>query len=113
MDSVQARVPKSALFNNGNVSYELQILPQSKINILGKHEITNNVNIDPTPISLSDILNFPGYIRKLQIYFIIYITIFSKFKSLYLIKLFVLEFHIFPCAKYSYRKLTFYIIPQN
>lgn len=56
MDGVQARNPKIAHFNNGNVPYELQIKTNTVINNLGKYVLINS-NIQPECVKFIDVIN--------------------------------------------------------
>lgn len=64
MDGVQARPPKLANFNNGNVGYELLIRPNSVIENLGKYELNLTMNDNPISVSLPGVLNMTGLIGK-------------------------------------------------
>jgi len=47
LDGVQARIPKIAIYNNGNVSYELLIRKNTIISNLGKYEPFKNIQRNP------------------------------------------------------------------
>ncbi|XP_070519725.1 uncharacterized protein [Cardiocondyla obscurior] len=57
LDGVQARVPKIAAFNNGNVPFELLIRSNSIITNLGKYEPTTNFIENPITIKFTEIFN--------------------------------------------------------
>ncbi|KAL0098957.1 hypothetical protein PUN28_020900 [Cardiocondyla obscurior] len=69
LDGVQARVPKIAAFNNGNVPFELLIRSNSIITNLGKYEPTTNFIENPITIKFTEIFNttqrisLDGYIK--------------------------------------------------
>lgn len=57
LDGTQARPPKIAQFNNGNMPYELLIKSNTTISNLGKFEPMEIVYTTPEKIELSDVLN--------------------------------------------------------
>jgi len=65
---VQAKAPKIAAFNNGNVPFELHIKSNTVVSNLGKYEPTNIRNIKPEYIELNDTFNSSQkYISKFYI----------------------------------------------
>ncbi|XP_071577714.1 uncharacterized protein [Temnothorax nylanderi] len=57
LDGVQARTPKVAMYNNGNVPFELHVRGNTVLTILGKYNPSNIVNNNPQEIEFKDILN--------------------------------------------------------
>jgi len=64
LDGVQARAPKIAHFNGGNVPFELQIQNNTLVSNLGKYEVTSSKNIKPDRVELNDVLNTFKLISK-------------------------------------------------
>lgn len=64
MDGVQARTPKLAHFNNGNVPFELLIKDNTIISVLGKHEPTILLKTEPYRTQLSEVLETSKRISK-------------------------------------------------
>lgn len=54
---MQARIPKIASYNKGNVPYELLIRKNTIIANLGKYELEPNFEDKPVSIKLNEILN--------------------------------------------------------
>jgi len=75
LDGVQARVPKIAAFNNGNVSYELLIRKNTIISNLGKYDPIPSLNEEPISIKLSEILHTTQRISMLFQYMYTYLNI--------------------------------------
>lgn len=63
MDGIQARSPRNASYNNGNVRYELLIRSNTVMENLGKYEPKNTFN-EPIPIKLIDVANSTDRISK-------------------------------------------------
>lgn len=65
MDGVLARTPKTAAFNNGNLSYELQIRSNTLLSILGKYNLEQyETECEVEKVEFSDILNTSTRIGK-------------------------------------------------
>lgn len=71
MDGVQARTPKIARFNNGNVPYELQIQNNTIISNLGAYNQTkSDVNIEPEIVTFSELMTTSTRVGKFHMIFI-------------------------------------------
>ncbi|CAL1674778.1 unnamed protein product [Lasius platythorax] len=57
LDGVQARIPKVARFNNGNVPYELQIQTNSTYCNLGKYNSEQLIDVEPQLVEFCDVMN--------------------------------------------------------
>lgn len=64
LDGVQARIPKIASYNNGNVPFELHVRGNTILTILGKYDLSESLNNLPKEIEIKDILNSSEYVSK-------------------------------------------------
>lgn len=80
MDGVQARIPKIANFNNGNVPYELLIRNNTVISNLGKFKPIQIYEDKPIQIKLSEILNAT---QRVSMFHYIYIKSTPSFRQTY------------------------------
>ncbi|XP_011706314.1 PREDICTED: uncharacterized protein LOC105461514 [Wasmannia auropunctata] len=69
LDGVQARPPKAAQFNNGNVSFELQIQSNSIVSNWGKYKPIRMIEEEPELVKMENLLNtvkpiiIKGYVK--------------------------------------------------
>lgn len=78
MDGVQARTPKLAQFNHGNVSFELLIKSNTIISNLGKYK-PKTINIEPIITSLNNVINTTECISKFHIKLLVFYFLFLLF----------------------------------
>lgn len=75
MDGVQARIPKMANFNHGNLPYELLIRSNTIISNLGKYEPSQTFK-EAIPVKLNEIFNTSERVCELLCYIHILILIY-------------------------------------